>query len=396
MSTINVLQTNQRYMTWFGIYSHQVNEPTNEFFKRPLPYYLQTVNALALIASWMYFMNNRSSDFKTAMGGIKITFALVQCGGVYFNLGYKMINMKAMHLKLQETVDAGVGEGYRIYWENEQRCRTYTRNICSFIFFHVSAFMLVLIPVIYHIYRGEYDTTNWNLFFYMVVPFDQTHVPGYLLMWLFQFNTAFFYVSTMTTLTSYFASCCFYIDAMCNYFGYLIRSINEDLKQNTDENRLKLKVSIDKLSQLIKFHVDIFELANINGGSILALLPVNCIFMAISIYDVEHYIKNFEPSHLLFDVSCIVCSLSWPSLMCYFASLATDKIASLGDVAYGSDWDKYPLSIRKYIILIIARSQEPVYFTGMNLVNCTLEVLGKLCKTGGSCYLMFRTLEQRR
>lgn len=93
----------------------------------------------------------------------------------------------------------------------------------------------------------------------MVVPWDQTHVSGYLLMWLFQFNTAFFYVSTMTTLTSYFASCCFYIDAMCNYFGYLIRSVNDEFKQNTENNQLKIKESIENLSKLIKYHVDIFE-----------------------------------------------------------------------------------------------------------------------------------------
>lgn len=68
----------------------------------------------------------------------------------------------------------------------------------------------------------------------------------------------------------------------------------------------------------------------------------------------------------------------WPALMCNFATFATDRIASLGDVVYESSWDELPLKIRRYVALIIARSQEPVYFTGYNLVRCTLEILGKV------------------
>lgn len=84
---------------------------------------------------------------------------------------------------------------------------------------------------------------------------------------------------------------------------------------------------------------------------------------------------------------------------------------------YNSNWFEYPTKLQKYAILTIARSQQPVYFTGFGLISCTSEVFGKvsiafrkkffsnflmlrffcvwICKTASSYYVMFRTIDQR-
>lgn len=73
-----------------------------------------------------------------------------------------------------------------------------------------------------------------------------------------------------------------------------------------------------------------------------------------------------------------MCALIWPTLMCFFATVVTNRIKSLGQTAYQSNWYDYPAELRKFIIFIVARSQEPAYFTGLNLIDCSLEVLGKV------------------
>lgn len=75
-------------------------------------------------------------------------------------------------------------------------------------------------------------------------------------------------------------------------------------------------------------------------------------------------------------MTCTVVALLWPWLMCYYATIATDRIESLGHNAYDSNWYDYPAKLRKHIVLIIVRSQEQVIFTGLNLMGCTLEVFG--------------------
>lgn len=77
-------------------------------------------------------------------------------------------------------------------------------------------------------------------------------------------------------------------------------------------------------------------------------------------------------------MSCLLCALIWPFLMCLFGTFATDRIESIGDIAYDSNWYEYPKEIRMHVMLIILRSQEPVYFMGFGVVRATLEVFGKV------------------
>lgn len=147
-------------------------------------------------------------------------------------------------------------------------------------------------------------------------------------------------------------------------------------------------------------------LAEIISFSIFALLPINVISLSISMYEVEvvrcitklfkiinifyslqkiifcfvfmKSVTNFEPSTILFDVSCALCATIWPAFICYFASHVTYRILTIDDMVYNSNWPVYPLELRKYVILIIARSQQPAYFNGLGIIRCTLEIFGKV------------------
>lgn len=91
--------------------------------------------------------------------------------------------------------------------------------------------------------------------------------------------------------------------------------------------------------------------------------------------------SNFQPKVLLFDMSCLLCALFWPALICYFGTFATDRIELVADMAYDTNWYEYPVDVRKHIVLVIARAQMPVYFMGHGVVRATLEVFGKVYST---------------
>lgn len=81
---------------------------------------------------------------------------------------------------------------------------------------------------------------------------------------------------------------------------------------------------------------------------------------------------------MLFDISCILCGLFWPAFLSHSATHTTDKISLIGDTVYNSNWPEYPPEFQKYVSLIIAHSQQPVYFTGLSTIRCTLENFGKV------------------
>lgn len=70
--------------------------------------------------------------------------------------------------------------------------------------------------------------------------------------------------------------------------------------------------------------------------------------------------------------------MTWPYLCCRYASFTVDRISSLGDVVYNSNWYEYPIELRKNFVLIISRSQTPIEFTGLGLIYCTLNSFGKV------------------
>lgn len=58
---------------------------------------------------------------------------------------------------------------------------------------------------------------------------------------------------------------------------------------------------------------------------------------------------------------------------CYLGAQLTAKAAEVNEAIYCSDWYSYTLTIQKFMVLIIRRSQKPFIMTGYSLVSCTLQ-----------------------
>lgn len=81
---------------------------------------------------------------------------------------------------------------------------------------------------------------------------------------------------------------------------------------------------------------------------------------------------------LSFALNATISTLIWPSFMCHFATFATDRIASVGEAAYDLNWYDFPVEFQKFTILMIARSQKPAEFTGLNLIRCSMPIFASV------------------
>lgn len=63
---------------------------------------------------------------------------------------------------------------------------------------------------------------------------------------------------TMTAITTYFMSCCFYIDACCDEVKYIVRSVDDRVacEGMTKRNAAELKY---RSKEIIIFHVKIIR-----------------------------------------------------------------------------------------------------------------------------------------
>lgn len=151
-----------------------------------------------------------------------------------------------------------------MYWTNEQKCRKYTKIIGYYIFLSISGFVSALVYALCCIASGNFGTSSWQLPLYMILPFDETRVLGWLLAWFTQVVIDLAYVFSMISITSYFVSCCLYIVTLCDHFKLMMNRVNSDVDRNQREknpqkirkNRFKIT---KQLRQAIKFHATIFE-----------------------------------------------------------------------------------------------------------------------------------------
>lgn len=54
-------------------------------------------------------------------------------------------------------------------------------------------------------------------------------------------------------------------------------------------------------------------------------------------------------------------------LYCYFGKLAIDSFAKMPDCVFKMNWQKLPVRLQKYIILMIADLQIPICYSGFKV-----------------------------
>lgn len=82
------------------------------------------------------------------------------------------------------------------------------------------------------------------------------------------------------------------------------------------------------------------------------------------------------PSELLYQgfVSAIAPFIALSSY-CYFGNAVTTSMEDIAGVAYNLDWPAYPMRLKKNLILVMMRSQRSFYFSGLGLIDCSMESL---------------------
>lgn len=107
MKRVKAFKSNQFLMEMFGIHSYNVSEPSNEFFKKPVTYFMLFCGFGLLTISSVLFVYVNSVEFAVVLQSVLIVIAGLQITGMYLSVGLNMKQVKAVHLKIQSIADQG-------------------------------------------------------------------------------------------------------------------------------------------------------------------------------------------------------------------------------------------------------------------------------------------------
>lgn len=78
-----------------------------------------------------------------------------------------------------------------------------------------------------------------------------------------------------------------------------------------------------------------------------------------------------------YDISIFVIAIcvdsSNPFLYCYFGQLATESYANVGQRLFESDWQRLPVNLQKYLLLMIQNMQKPLCYKGFGVIVLDLQ-----------------------
>lgn len=60
-------------------------------------------------------------------------------------------------------------------------------------------------------------------------------------------------------------------------------------------------------------------------------------------------------------------------LYCFFGQMASRSYEKMADSLYEFDWHKLPVNLQKHVILMIANTQQPLFYDGFGVVVLNLE-----------------------
>lgn len=98
-------------------------------------------------------------------------------------------------------------------------------------------------------------------------------------------------------------------------------------------------------------------------------LPMFIMFISSSFF-VQH-LQN--PDFTLMTIlMAILTQMVTAFIYCYFGKLATDSIQRMSDRVFDMNWQNLPIGLQKYVILMIANMQRPIYYHGSGIVQMNL------------------------
>lgn len=107
MAKFKVLKFNQILMSWQGIHSHRLTEPTNEFYRSLSSYYV-VFTLFAFVITSAVRIYGYWPDIESILKPCSVAFGGVQCAGMFISIGFQMKRIKALHLELQGIIDEGI------------------------------------------------------------------------------------------------------------------------------------------------------------------------------------------------------------------------------------------------------------------------------------------------
>ncbi|XP_039955113.1 odorant receptor 10a [Bactrocera tryoni] len=198
----------------------------------------------------------------------------------------------------------------------------------------------------------------WKLPFNMTMPSFLLHAPYFPLTYIFTAYTGYI------TIFMYGGCDAFYFE-FCSNTAALLELLQNDLKSIIHFDQLSLTTEEStvlewRLVQFIKRHNDIIELTRFFCKRYTVITLAHFVSAGLVIGASIFDLMTFTGFGIVIYIGYTIAVLGQLFIYCYGGSMVAESSVQLATVAFGCDWHACNPRLRRYVLMIIMRSQRAI------------------------------------
>ncbi|XP_059049030.1 odorant receptor 4-like [Achroia grisella] len=246
-----------------------------------------------------------------------------------------------------------------------------------------------LTPVALHIYRLTRGIPTdlgyvWQLYY----PFDQTKPVVHELVYMYEIFAGMACVSCMLGCDVFFITMASHISMLLRILQVKITSIG------TPDGDKLVRESLDcydEIVAVVKIHQRLIRYGNDLEDAFAVVNLINVLLSSVDICCVMFTIVFLDPVMEVSSKFFLGAALTQMGIVCWYADDIFTTSLGVSDAVYESGWYNCDIRSRRALLLMLERSQRPLYFTALKFSPITLNTYRSILTTSYSYFTLLYT-----
>ncbi|XP_026764625.1 odorant receptor 4 isoform X1 [Galleria mellonella] len=264
-----------------------------------------------------------------------------------------------------------------------------SREIAYIAWNVLGVWFFILTPVMLHLYRLARGTpSNLGLVWRLYYPFDATKPFIHEFVYVFEIISGFACVCCMLGSDIFFIS-------MTNHISMLLRLLQDKIKSLGQEDERGSIIQpldcYDEIVAVVQIHQRLIRYANDLEDAFSAVNLINVLLSSVNICCVMFNIVFLDPLMEVSNKLFLGAALTQMGIVCWYADEIYRASIGVSDAVYESGWYNCNIRCRRALLLMLQRSQRPLYFTALKFNTITLNTYRSVLTTSYSYFTLLYT-----
>nr|QIJ45816.1 olfactory receptor [Glyphodes pyloalis] len=222
-----------------------------------------------------------------------------------------------------------------------------------------------IVVYLYNMSRGESSSLGyiWHLYY----PFDHSNPAAHTFLFIFEMFGGLSSVNAMLSADILFITMASHISMLLRLLQVKIRRIGV-----SNDAQIGLQDNYNTIVEVIKIHQRLISYGNDLEHAFTVVNLLNVLLSSVNICCVVFSIVFLEPLMEISNKLFIGAALTQMGVVCWYADDIYRASIGVADAVYESGWYQCDPRSRRALLVMLQRSQRPLYFTALKFKSITM------------------------